>query len=189
MSSVVISGDVSGSVTLSAPSTAGSTTLTLPATTGNILTDTGGVTPGTSGNVLTSNGTTWTSAALPASGGMTLLSTLNTTSGTTVTASGLNLTSYKMIWCFFVGVTSTVGSQGALYIASTSSKLTGNTNGPINGNYYFDLFSGGGFTSNNNSLTNIYYTNSGYTTSTTSIVFGTSASTFNGGTIYIYGVK
>lgn len=71
MSSVVIAGDTSGTVTLSAPAVAGTTTLTLPATTGTILTTTGGVAPGTNGNVLTSNGTTWTSAA-PASSGPVL---------------------------------------------------------------------------------------------------------------------
>lgn len=37
MSSVVIAGDVSGSVTLQAPSAAGTTTLTLPATSGTVL--------------------------------------------------------------------------------------------------------------------------------------------------------
>jgi hypothetical protein len=72
MSSVVIAGDVSGTVTLDAPANAGTTVLTLPATSGTILTTTGGVAPGTSGNVLTSNGTAWTSAALPA-GGVTSL--------------------------------------------------------------------------------------------------------------------
>jgi len=64
MSSIVIAGDTSGSITVAAPAVAGSgTVLTLPATTGTVLTTTGGVTPGTAGNVLTSNGTTWTSAA------------------------------------------------------------------------------------------------------------------------------
>jgi len=97
MSSVVISGDTSGTVTLQAPAVAGTTTLTLPATSGTVITGAGGVTgvasggtgaatltannvilgagtsavtfvaPGSTGNVLTSNGTTWTSAA--ASGG------------------------------------------------------------------------------------------------------------------------
>ena len=38
MSSVVISGDISGSVTLDAPSVAGTTVLTLPATSGTVLT-------------------------------------------------------------------------------------------------------------------------------------------------------
>jgi hypothetical protein len=72
MSSVVIAGDVSGTVTLDAPANAGTTVLTLPATTGTFITTTGGVAPSTSGNVLTSNGTAWTSAALPA-GGVTSL--------------------------------------------------------------------------------------------------------------------
>jgi hypothetical protein len=73
MSSVVIAGDVSGTVTLDAPSAAGSTVLTLPATSGTVLTTgttvtaaqggTGLTSPGTSGNILTSNGTAWTSAA------------------------------------------------------------------------------------------------------------------------------
>ena len=40
MSSVIIAGDTSGTVTLAAPAVAGTTTLTLPATTGNIVTDT-----------------------------------------------------------------------------------------------------------------------------------------------------
>ena len=40
MSSVVIAGDTSGSVTLAAPAVSGTTTLTLPATTGTFLTTT-----------------------------------------------------------------------------------------------------------------------------------------------------
>jgi hypothetical protein len=97
MSSVVISGDTSGSVTLQAPAVAGTTVLTLPATSGTVITGAGGVTavtaggtgaatltannvilgngtsavqfvaPGTNGNLLTSNGTTWTSVAPPSS--------------------------------------------------------------------------------------------------------------------------
>jgi len=39
MSSVVISGDTSGTITVSAPAVAGTTTLTLPATTGTVLND------------------------------------------------------------------------------------------------------------------------------------------------------
>ena len=38
MASIVVAGDVSGTVTLSAPSTAGTTTLTLPTTSGTVLT-------------------------------------------------------------------------------------------------------------------------------------------------------
>jgi hypothetical protein len=98
MSSVVISGNTSGTVTLDAPAVAGTTVLTLPATSGTVIVGTSGVTsvasggtgastltlnnvilgngttavkfvaPGTTGNLLTSDGTTWTSAAAPAGG-------------------------------------------------------------------------------------------------------------------------
>jgi hypothetical protein len=46
MSSIVVSGDTSGAVTLTVPAVSGTNTLTLPAVTGNILTDK------TSGSVL-----------------------------------------------------------------------------------------------------------------------------------------
>jgi hypothetical protein len=44
MSSIVIAGDTSGSVTLQAPAVAGSTVLNLPATSGTIQTSGGGYT-------------------------------------------------------------------------------------------------------------------------------------------------
>ena len=78
MSSVIIAGDTSGTVTLAAPSVAGTTTLTLPSTSGTVLTSgttvtaaqggTGLTSPGTSGNALTSNGSAWTSSAPAAAG-------------------------------------------------------------------------------------------------------------------------
>lgn len=40
MSSVVISGDTSGAITLSAPAVAGTNTITLPAVAGNVLVST-----------------------------------------------------------------------------------------------------------------------------------------------------
>jgi hypothetical protein len=43
MSSIVVAGDTSGSVTLSAPAVAGSTVLTLPAVSGTVITNTAGV--------------------------------------------------------------------------------------------------------------------------------------------------
>lgn len=52
MSSVVIAGDTSGTVTLQAPSTAGTTVLTLPATSGTVLTTAS--TTGISGSAITS---------------------------------------------------------------------------------------------------------------------------------------
>ena len=44
MSSVVIAGDTSGSITLEAPAVAGTTTLTLPTTNGTVIVGSGGVT-------------------------------------------------------------------------------------------------------------------------------------------------
>jgi hypothetical protein len=117
MSSVVISGDTSGSVTLQAPAVAGTTVLTLPATSGTVIVGTAGVTsvasggtgantltannvilgngtsavqfvaPGTNGNLLTSNGTTWTSAAAPSST-PTTAQVLTATAGATAGAVG-----------------------------------------------------------------------------------------------------
>jgi hypothetical protein len=97
MSSVIIAGNTSGTITLDAPNVAGTTTLTLPTTSGTVLASGTAVTvaqggtgastltannvilgngtsavqfvaPSTNGNVLTSNGTTWTSAAPAAAG-------------------------------------------------------------------------------------------------------------------------
>jgi len=41
LSSIVVAGDTSGSVTLSAPAVAGTATITLPTVTGNMLSSTG----------------------------------------------------------------------------------------------------------------------------------------------------
>lgn len=76
MSSVVVAGNTSGSVSLTAPDVAGSTVITLPSTSGTMLASgtavtvaqggTGLSSVGTSGNLLTSNGTAWVSSAPPA---------------------------------------------------------------------------------------------------------------------------
>ena len=63
MSSVVISGDISGTVTLDAPATAGTTVLTLPATSGTVLTS-ASATVGANG-ITFSDGSTQTAAASP----------------------------------------------------------------------------------------------------------------------------
>ena len=76
MSSVIISGDTSGSITLSAPAVAGTNTITLPASTGTVLTtgspqsgavvQTVGATYATAVSI-TSVNPTWASAGLTAS--------------------------------------------------------------------------------------------------------------------------
>ena len=65
MSSVIISGDTSGSITLSAPAVAGTNTITLPASTGTVLTtgspQSGGVIQVVQGTTVTGTSTTSTS--------------------------------------------------------------------------------------------------------------------------------
>lgn len=56
MSSVVIAGDTSGTVTLQAPAVSGTTTLTLPATSGTVIVGTSGVTAEANGGTGTTTG-------------------------------------------------------------------------------------------------------------------------------------
>jgi hypothetical protein len=70
MSSVVISGDTSGSITLQAPAVAGSNTLTLPASTGTIITT-------------ASSGQSIPKAALPTGSVLQVVQTTYTTNGST----------------------------------------------------------------------------------------------------------
>lgn len=82
MASIVVSGDTSGAVTLSAPSVAGTTTLTLPSTSGTVLTT------GSSGQVIPK-------AALPTGSVLQVASatysTITSTSTTTYADSGLTV--------------------------------------------------------------------------------------------------
>jgi len=149
MSSVVISGNTSGTITLDAPAVAGTTTLTLPATSGTVIVGSGGVTgvanggtgastltannvilgngtsavqfvaPGSNGNILTSNGSTWTSAA--PSGGVT---SLNGQTG------AITNTDYDSIGSYYVG-------YGAINTAySVSSTIAGSTLTYVDNNIY-----------------------------------------------------
>lgn len=116
MSSLVISGDTSGSVTLQAPAVAGSTILTLPATSGTVITSASGTAAtatnlaggsngtipyqsaagttqmlavGTSGQVLQTNGAGAPSWVTPSAGAITLISTQTASSNTSVSWTGL----------------------------------------------------------------------------------------------------
>jgi hypothetical protein len=146
MSSVVISGDSSGTITLAAPSVAGSTILTLPATTGTVITTTGGVTPSTVGNVLTSDGTNWTSAA-PSVGAFTSLGTITLSgTGNQFSLGSLTLTSYRYLYCVFRGVGSTATFNISISNATgDQTNITGSSaTGPayFYGSLYIDLTTG-----------------------------------------------
>ena len=110
MASVVINGDTSGSVTLSAPTAAGSTTITLPTSTGNALVDIArSLTP--NGYVKLSNGLIiqWgTSATIGANG------------STTVTFPIAFTTVFNVVAGKFGGIAAQDGGSGALSVSNTS---------------------------------------------------------------------
>jgi hypothetical protein len=133
MSSVVISGDTSGTVTLQAPAVSGSTVLTLPATSGTVLTTTSGtaatatnlsggsagtvpyqtasgttamLSAGTSGQVLKSNGAAAPSWITPSAGAFSFVSS---TTATAASAALLNTgftSTYDIYELVVFGVTS-----------------------------------------------------------------------------------
>tara|TARA_R110000744_G_scaffold54910_1_gene116322 strand:+ start:67 stop:696 length:630 start_codon:yes stop_codon:yes gene_type:complete len=145
-----------------------------------------------------------------ASGGLTLLSTVATTSGTEIVASGLDLSTYKVLifWAYSVGVASggTPGlfqwkeTGGTNSIISTKTIVDGE---PYYGNIYHNLTNGttGVFGSSyytaDNAANLVFYagscgmsTNTAIDTATTSITFSTvGAQTFDLGQILIYGLK
>lgn len=152
MSSIVISGDISGTVTLDAPSTAGTTVLTLPSTSGTVVTTatttgisgsaittgTVGVSVGgtgantlTANNVILGNGTSAVQFVAPGSSGNVLTS--NGTTWTSAAAGGGQLqtqlftspgTWTKPASCTQVKVT-VVGGGGGAY--ANGSGGTGGT--------------------------------------------------------------
>jgi hypothetical protein len=159
---------------------------------------------GTSGQVLTSAGSsaapTW---ATPASGGMTLLGTVNTTSGTSQTLSGLTLTGYKKLEFAILGVKSTATSFKLQLNDGTSSYnlMYTNTYDVAEGFtgvvtlYLVNGVFGSTVTSSAPSGTygsSVDYCASGgtrYTTASTSVIFVANTGNFNGGSIKVYGVS
>ena len=108
MSSVVISGNTSGTITLDAPAVAGTTTLTLPATSGTIVTTTSGAI---------------TSAQLPAGSVIQVVSVIKTDSFTTTSTSLVDITGLS------VSITPTSASSKILILVNvrgTSSDATAN---------------------------------------------------------------
>jgi len=144
------------------------------------------VVPGTSGNLLTSNGSAWTSAAPPATGGMTLLGTLSTPSGTSASLTGLTLTGYKQLLCVMNGVQ--LSSYSATKnISFGTAQLTSITTSPIYGQFWVDLTTG--YTAVIASATANLSAATGYSTATTTLTITSGTVTFTGGSLLVYGVK
>ena len=142
MSSLVISGDTSGSVTLQAPAVAGTTVLTLPSTSGTVLTTASGTAAtatnlaggsngtipyqsasgttqmlavGTSGQVLQTNGAGAPTWVTPSSGAMTLLSTVTASNSATVDVENTFNSTYDNYMIAISGLTVSV-NYTALYL-------------------------------------------------------------------------
>jgi len=195
MSSVIIAGDTSGTVTLAAPAVAGSTTLTLQANTGNIPVVTG---TGTSGQVLTSGGSgvvsTWTTVS---AGSLTLLGTITPTAANSISLGSLSLSGYKQLCLVYKSLTANVtGSFGYISSDNTTSAARAlylYTSPASSGITWIDLgtgaFSGGiGWDVGDGSNQGMGLSN--VSTSTTTLYFRlASTNTFTAtGSIKVYGV-
>jgi len=147
MSSVVIGGDTSGSVTLQAPAVAGSTVLTLPATSGTVITTASGtassattatnlangsagtipyqssssttamLSAGTSGQVLTSGGAGAPTWTTPSAGALVYLSTVTASNSATV------------------DIETTFSSTYDAYLLVVSNLVVGNDNATLVGRF------------------------------------------------------
>lgn len=200
MSKIALTPNASGTgtLTVAAPNTNTDRTLTLPDATTTLV--------GTDATQTLSNKTIAASqltGALPAIDGsaltgiasMTLLGTLATTSGGAQTLSGLTLTSYKLLYVAFNGVSPTSNAALLFNTVYNMSPVTTSVSAGVNGYAIFDLTTGK-FTSTTVATSagaataTSYYGNPSITTASTSLEFTWSAgATFDAGSILVYGVK
>lgn len=126
MSSIVVAGDTSGSVTISAPAVAGTPTLTLPTTSGTVVATSGGYVPTSqlaSGSATSSTylrgDQTW---ATISSGSMTLLGTITVTAANSVSLGSLSLSGYKQLCIVYKSLScNTANSLGYISSDNTTS--------------------------------------------------------------------
>jgi hypothetical protein len=164
MSSLVIAGDTSGSVTLQAPAIAGSTTITLPTTTGNAVVDT--ATQTLTNKTLTSPTITGAVVSSMASSVITTGTAKPTTSGTSVDFTGIPSWA-KRIVIMYTGVslsgTDTLILQlGTGGVPETTGYVGGGMNMQSNNSYGSSLCAANGFSFEYNAfVANAAYARSG----------------------------
>ena len=208
MSSVIIAGNTSGTITVAAPAAAGTNTITMPAATGTMALTSDITTEipsqsGNSGKFLTTNGSA-ASWGTVASGGMTLLDTLTTTSGTSHVAGSLDLSTYKFLYVSFYNVGWATDGRFLQWkeTGSTSVYITAqiDAGNKAYGVVIHDLSLGIAISSEvetsagadfkNRQDTTQGTINTAIDTATTSITFDWEAGTaFNTGTIKLYGLN
>jgi hypothetical protein len=208
-----------GTASVNPPATATSYVQTLPAATGTILNSASSLAAanltGTVPTARLGSGTASSSTFLAgdqtyktiASGGMTLLTTLNTTSGETITAGSLNLTGFKQLLMSFYSIGSS-GTAGKLQMTPNGGSATvlypvssGTSSQAQYTLVVHDLGSGiftaptrvgmaRNVTAVNGEGPGGIGINKGLTASTTTITFNYDGTeTFNVGQILIYGIK
>jgi hypothetical protein len=163
-----------GTFTIASPNSNSDQTLTLPDATGTLA----------------------TTANVDAASSIVHLGTLATTSGSSVTLSGLTLTPYKQVQYTLDGISAVNTNIFLRLNGYTIANLSAATAGDVTfGGGIVDLnngvfwCAGSGYTGTSIVITNAYAGPSGLTTSSTSITFTLSASSFDAGSIRIYGVK
>jgi len=137
MSSVIIAGDTSGTITLAAPAVAGTTTLTLPATSGTVL---------TSASQLVGTGTTTNDSAAAGYVGEYVDSLVVTasvgTTATTLTSISLTAGDWDLSGCVSLN-----GANGVTGLRAAINTTTNSTSGTSYGKNLIDApsstFSGG----------------------------------------------
>ena len=208
-----------GVQSIDTPSTSSNFTSTLPGTTGTLLNSASSLAAANlTGTVVDARISALTASkltgALPAisganltgiaSGGLTQLASFATTSGTTVAITGLNLSTYKFLYITQNGVgfaSDTGGAQTVIPNGGSVVRWTAGT-GPSNSFYtnsVVDLSTGIGSgmylaaaaaTIINGTGGTVSFRNTGISTSTTSLTFGTDGNVaFARGNMKLYGLK
>lgn len=120
MASIVVAGDTSGTVTLTAPAVAGTTTLTLPTTSGTIVTGTtpSGTIVGTSDTQTLTNKTLGAGTVMPTGSVLQVVSTAKTDTFTSAANS-----TWTDITGMSVSITPTSASSKILIIATLQGTL------------------------------------------------------------------